>query len=60
MVLYIKGPDQEDSLQYWRKSKAATGVNNTASYIAWLYSAWGQMVAGADSALQTEFVEFLV
>ena len=27
------------------KSKASTGVTNTASYIPWLYTTWNQMVA---------------
>ena len=30
---------------YRRKSKATTGVKNTASYIPWLYTTWDQMVA---------------
>ena len=29
---------------YRTKSKATTGVENTASYIPWLYTTWGQMV----------------
>ena len=43
--LDIHGPDQEHSLQYRRKSKVATGVDNTASYIPWLYTTSEQMVA---------------
>ena len=27
------------------KSKATTGVKNTASYISWLYTTWDQIVA---------------
>ena len=30
---------------YRTKSKATTGVKNTASYIPWLYTTWDQMVA---------------
>ena len=30
---------------YRTKSKATTGVRNTASYISWLYTAWKQMGA---------------
>ena len=30
---------------YRKKSKGTTGVKNTASYIPWLYTTWGQMVA---------------
>ena len=30
---------------YRAKSKATTEVKNTASYISWLYTTWGQMVA---------------
>ena len=30
---------------YKTKSKATTGVNDTASYIPWLYTTWGQMIA---------------
>ena len=30
---------------YKTKSKATTGVNNTASYILWLHTTWGQMIA---------------
>ena len=30
---------------YWTKSKATTGVKNTAKYIPWLYTTWDQMVA---------------
>ena len=32
------------SCRYRRKSKATTGVQNTASYIPWLYTTWDQMV----------------
>ena len=30
---------------YRTKSKATTGVKNTASYIPWLYTTWDEMVA---------------
>ena len=30
---------------YKTKAKATTGVKNVASYIPWLYTTWGQMVA---------------
>ena len=30
---------------YKTKSKATTGVKNTASYIPWLYTTWNQLVA---------------
>ena len=30
---------------YRTKSKATTGVKNTASYIPWLFATWDQMVA---------------
>ena len=33
------------STWYRTKSKATTGVKNTASYIPWLYTNWDQMVA---------------
>ena len=32
---------------YRTKSKATTGVKNTASYMRWLYTTWDQMVASS-------------
>ena len=36
---------QNTSFWYRTKSKANTGVKHTASYIPWLHTIWGQMVA---------------
>ena len=33
------------SSRYRAKSKATTGVKNTATYLPWLYTAWDQVVA---------------
>ena len=41
---------------YRTKPKATTGVNNTASYIPWLYTTWDQMVASG----MTDCVLFLL
>ena len=41
---YIAKPKTTSS-SYKTKSKASTGAKNTASYIAWFYTTWDQMVA---------------